>query len=61
MGAGFLLHALDRGPRERVAELGAGWDNTTETRLRAELEAVYSSMSWRLTAPLRALKRRINV
>jgi 2-polyprenyl-3-methyl-5-hydroxy-6-metoxy-1,4-benzoquinol methylase len=39
----------------------AATDNTTETRLRAELETVYNSMSWRLTAPLRALKRRMNV
>ncbi|MDX8512384.1 class I SAM-dependent methyltransferase [Mesorhizobium captivum] len=30
--------------------------SASEARLRAELEAVYNSSSWRLTAPLRALK-----
>jgi 2-polyprenyl-3-methyl-5-hydroxy-6-metoxy-1,4-benzoquinol methylase len=36
-------------------------ENTTaETRLRAELESVYNSLSWRITAPLRALRRRMS-
>lgn len=31
-----------------------------EEQLRAELDAVYGSTSWRLTAPLRAAKRRLS-
>jgi 2-polyprenyl-3-methyl-5-hydroxy-6-metoxy-1,4-benzoquinol methylase len=35
-------------------------DNTSASRLKAELESVYNSTSWRITAPLRAFKRRLS-
>jgi protein-L-isoaspartate O-methyltransferase len=46
-------------PAEAAAPSEPGAPLTLEARLRAELDAVHRSTSWRVTAPLRAIGRRL--